>query len=306
MENEKNNSQILATWLKEQLHYEDIGDKLVKRETKNWKREKCYISRKEKKIIFITECFTEKNGDIRITAGTEEQSVFYPFKELYKEYRKKDYRIFFLSAGNTGAQDSIESMRNYVLAIEPLKILNLDLVQLYNGTTEFKFFKNDIVEKLKDDIYMHLPTLQDNFYVSIVRISKNNTENKIKIDDGKYLKQCLNIFDSRVYTDTVDVTKWIATKMHKNNAKKLGLPRNLLIYGAPGTGKSHYIDDKFEKDFYCVPEETEKLEQYRKTLSEDLGINIPENADIKATIKNEFFTRVTFYEDYSYENFVGC
>ena len=26
MENEKNNSQILATWLKEQLHYEDIED----------------------------------------------------------------------------------------------------------------------------------------------------------------------------------------------------------------------------------------------------------------------------------------
>ena len=149
-------------------------------------------------------------------------------------------------------------------------------------------------------------------YAVFIRIPtvEEKTEKTVTVDGVHYdVTNLWNYFicsDSRTYKDAVYVTKWIATEMHKNNAKNLGLPRNLLIYGAPGTGKSHYIDDKFEKDFYCVPEETEKLEQYRKELSEKLGIDIPEDADIKATIKNEFFTRVTFYKDYSYENFVGC
>ena len=149
-------------------------------------------------------------------------------------------------------------------------------------------------------------------YAVFIRIPtvEEKTEKTVTVDGVHYdVTNLWNYFicsDSRTYKDAVYVTNWIATEMHKNNAKNLGLPRNLLIYGAPGTGKSHYIDDKFEKDFYCVPEETEKLEQYRKELSEKLGIDIPEDADIKATIKNEFFTRVTFYKDYSYENFVGC
>ena len=119
--------------------------------------------------------------------------------------------------------------------------------------------------------------------------------------------------DSRTYKDTVDVTKWIATEMHKNNAKDLDLPHNLLIYGAPGTGKSHYIDDKFKNDFYPVPKDEDERKKYIKNLEENIKkeynnepFTIPKNADIEATIKNEFFTRVTFYEDYSYENFVGC
>jgi len=313
MGNEYNNNLALVDWFSSEknIGYESFSHKLEKREIRGDNREKCFINTTEHKIVFVTDTFRANDEEIFLSVGKQDlEPVFYPFKELYKEYRNKNYRIFFLSVGGTGSfeDDDLKKTKHYVFAIEPLKILNQDLVQLFTKTT-FSLFDKNRANKLKSEFYLHQRTLEENFYVSILKISEDNAKDenkKIKINDGKYLKWYLDTFDSRVYTDMVDVTKWIATEMHKNNAKNLGLPRNLLIYGAPGTGKSHYIDDKFEKDFYCVPEETEKLEQYRKELSEKLGIDIPEDADIKATIKNEFFTRVTFYEDYSYENFVGC
>ena len=229
------------------------------------------------------------------------------FKNIYDNKRKEimdtiiNYKTFFI----TGVSDEID--KNYIVSIEFRKSNLFDYQT--RSTEHLHMDKNtldDVKAKLKSGKpYFRFPLHEDtkkNFYGYLVFIKvKENNE-----FTDKYLDYYFTCSDSRTYKDTVYVTKWIATEMHKNNAKNLGLPRNLLIYGAPGTGKSHYIDDKFEKDFYCVPEETEKLEQYRKTLSENLRINIPENADIKATIKNEFFTRVTFYEDYSYENFVGC
>jgi AAA+ superfamily predicted ATPase len=53
-------------------------------------------------------------------------------------------------------------------------------------------------------------------------------------------------------------------------AKNTVWPKNLLIFGAPGTGKSFAIDKKLA----------------------DLGWK-------------KYAQRVTFYEDYSYEKFVG-
>ena len=231
------------------------------------------------------------------------------FKNIYDNKRKEimdtiiNYKTFFI----TGVSDEIDKNKNYIVSIEFRKS---NLFDYQTRSTEHLHMDRNTLDDVKAKLesgkpYFRFPLHEDtnkNFYGYLVFIKvKENNE-----FTDKYLDYYFTCSDSRTYKDTVYVTNWIATEMYKNNAKDLGLPRNLLIYGAPGTGKSHYIDDKFEKDFYCVPEETEKLEQYRKELSEKLGIDIPEDADIKATIKNEFFTRVTFYEDYSYENFVGC
>ena len=200
----------------------------------------------------------------------------------------------------------------YVLSVEPFDgkdAVNTSTTSL-KTTSDYETLKKMLEDGLKSDkscvcidgqCHGKSQAVGKKYWLRFIKIVDINGNTTYDI-----VKHYLELSDSRTYKDTVYVTNWIATEMHKNNAKNLGLPRNLLIYGAPGTGKSHYIDDKFEKDFYCVPEETEKLEQYRKELSEKLGIDIPEDADIKATIKNEFFTRVTFYKDYSYENFVGC
>lgn len=266
--------------------------------------EKCYVNEDGKKIIFVTSNIRysgDKKGCM-ISVGTQDEPAFYPFKEAYDLY-KKDYQIFFLSVCSDSDDVVYKDIKRFVVSIEPLAIPDNDISKLDDTGITLDSDINKLSNKISNSKLKRIP-INENLqacFICVDWIEDGKSERKYTLLDFY-----LSVFDSRTYKDTVYVTNWIATEMHKNNAKNLGLPRNLLIYGAPGTGKSHYIDDKFEKDFYCVPEETEKLEQYRKELSEKLGIDIPEDADIKATIKNEFFTRVTFYKDYSYENFVGC
>ena len=77
------------------------------------------------------------------------------------------------------------------------------------------------------------------------------------------------------------------------------LPHNLLVSGAPGTGKSHYLEKEVLHAGKSIID---------KAIKEDPSFN--EN-DIKRKTAEKnycdnYMTRVTFYEDYSYENFVGC
>lgn len=65
--------------------------------------------------------------------------------------------------------------------------------------------------------------------------------------------------------------KEIKDKIDNFSTNNIGLPYNWIVYGAPGTGKSF-----------------------------DLNKNVESNFD------NEFFERVTFYNRYSYSNFVGA
>ena len=236
------------------------------------------------------------------------------FKNIYDNKRKEimdtiiNYKTFFI----TGVSDEID--KNYIVSIEFRKS---NLFDYQTRSTEHLHMDRNTLDDVKAKLesgkpYFRFSLHEDtnkNFYGYLVFIKvKENNE-----FTDKYLDYYFTCSDSRTYKDTVDVTKWIATEMHKNNAKDLDLPHNLLIYGAPGTGKSHYIDDKFKNDFYPVPKDEDERKKYIKNLEENIKkeynnepFTIPKNADIEATIKNEFFTRVTFYEDYSYENFVGC
>ena len=316
----------LCKWL-ESKGYKPIKNELVERKlpasntesgsSNPQNPEECYINDTKKTIVCIAQNFQVRSKDkVAISIGRNEESTLYPFKNVYKNYNEK-YKFFILvpCAEPTKPENKpkYKIVENFIVSLEPISIREHDLSKLKSATSMDFGRYNDLEEKLTTtDIktkklsylsYRRIKVENNDFFATFILAFKNEENSEKKY---KYLNDYMKLFDSRTYKDVVDVTKWIATEMHKNNAKNLGLPRNLLIYGAPGTGKSHYIDDKFEKDFYCVPEETEKLEQYRKELSEKLGIDIPEDADIKATIKNEFFTRVTFYEDYSYEHFVGC
>ena len=298
----------LHNFLTDSRGYRDKTKELLTKR-KGTNPEQCYVNEDEKKIIFVTSNIrfagttdSNKNSNKKsciIAVGTPNEPAFYPFKQAYDKY-KKDYQIFFLSVCSDSNDVVYKDIKRFVVSIEPLAIPDNDISKLSNTVITFDSDIKKLSNKISDISFERIP-IDEKLQAYFMCVEDGNSKR-----DYTLLDSYLSVFDSRTYKDAVYVTNWIATEMYKNNAKDLGLPRNLLIYGAPGTGKSHYIDDKFEKDFYCVPEETEKLEQYRKELSEKLGIDIPEDADIKATIKNEFFTRVTFYEDYSYENFVGC
>ena len=89
------------------------------------------------------------------------------------------------------------------------------------------------------------------------------------------LERYLHYFDSRPYmTDTQAGSRpvYMPSALYTPDQAPLSFPWNLLVHGAPGTGKSHLLD--------------EKIKEYRASIPVE-------------------FMRVTFYEDYSYGQFVG-
>lgn len=89
------------------------------------------------------------------------------------------------------------------------------------------------------------------------------------------LENYLQYFDSRPYmTDLSGGYRVVfnPSALYNPDSSPLDLPHNLLVHGAPGTGKSHFLDSA-AKDFVAADQA-----KYR---------------------------RVTFYEDYSYGQFVG-
>lgn len=90
-------------------------------------------------------------------------------------------------------------------------------------------------------------------------------------------------------------------------------PNNFLIAGAPGTGKSHLVDTKVDdairRNIYFSMEDAEdkydaeKVDLFLQGKADELSITV---SDYFEGIKRERVRRVTFYEEYSYESFVGC
>lgn len=125
------------------------------------------------------------------------------------------------------------------------------------------------------------------FFINQLQLSNNNVINKdyfavLKSDDGNYYLYFVPNFQyenfieklskSDIKIDTVDVDK---QNISKSNNKDDDYPRNRIIFGAPGTGKSFLINKE------CI----ELLKKY--------GVG------------DENYERVTFHPDYSYANFVG-
>ena len=296
----------LHNFLTDSRGYRDKTKELLTKR-KGTNPEQCYVNEDEKKIIFVTSNIrfagttdSNKNSNKKsciIAVGTPNEPAFYPFKKAYDKY-KKDYQIFFLSVCSDSDDVVYKDIKRFVVSIEPLAIPDNDISKLSNTVITFDSDIKKLSNKISDISFERIP-IDEKLQAYFMCVEDGNSKR-----DYTLLDSYLSVFDSRTYKDAVYVTNWIATEMYKNNAKDLGLPRNLLIYGAPGTGKSHYIDEKFEKEF-CPVDENKVDEIIQKK-----NIVVPSEADKKKTIekyyKDNYFTRVTFYEDYSYENFVGC
>lgn len=129
---------------------------------------------------------------------------------------------------------------------------------------------------------------EDRGYSVIVKVKNNKDEL-----DLSHLKDYLVSTNSRMFKD-VKLVELCTSKSTDTDAK------NVLVFGAPGTGKSRWVDDTIKNHIAepIVPDKTfddDEAEKYKEDREKK----------IKDEIK-QYVTRVTFYEDYSYENFVGC
>ncbi|GAA0778481.1 hypothetical protein GCM10008908_35500 [Clostridium subterminale] len=132
------------------------------------------------------------------------------------------------------------------------------------------------------------------------------------------LKQYILCFDSRPYSKYITkITDFLPNNISSESSVEMIAnelwPNNFLIAGAPGTGKSYMINEHvlvaIKKEIFLkekgkgVPFDETEADRIIQDLAVKNGINEKQCIEI---ILKERVRRVTFYEDYSYENFVGC
>lgn len=127
---------------------------------------------------------------------------------------------------------------------------------------------------------------------------------KIKDQDNNYVYNFFDSYvmstDNRTYSKTIrNLTRIESVQKKENQEIESKYPYNMLVYGAPGTGKSHWLDE-------LVENEVNDKFVLRKDENQQIEEALPRDLDVVAEFKRQFVKRITFYEDYSYENFVGC
>lgn len=132
------------------------------------------------------------------------------------------------------------------------------------------------------------------------------------------LKQYLLCFDSRPFSKYITkITDFLPSNMGSERGVEMIAndmwPNNFLVAGAPGTGKSHIINEKvisaIKKELFL--KEKGKDADYDETEVDSIISTIATSAGVDETqalemILKERVRRITFYEDYSYESFIGC
>lgn len=151
------------------------------------------------------------------------------------------------------------------------------------------------------------------YYITYVP-SKDNEGNHT----DEYLKQYLFSFDSRPYSRYITkIIDFLPSKMEVSKTIEAtaidSWPCNFLLAGAPGTGKSYSMDRQvsnvlkrniyFEKMGDGEEYSEDKIEEILNKMALEANVDKETCFEI---IKNERVRRVTFYEDYSYESFIGC
>ena len=195
--------------------------------------------------------------------------------EAYQENVKSRYLLLTGNAEDrskkTENYNIPESLKDYIISIEPFTMKD-------DGTTTTFTIprgKDDAFEKLEGysknhrDVGIYKTTVDGTPQFNLVMIRVRENGNFVT----KYMDAYLASSDSRTFHDVKYTVAQFESPTDKREQPKAtgNWPHNLLIFGAPGTGKS-----------YCIQEKIDELGW------------------------NEHMRRVTFYEDYSYEKFVGA
>ena len=144
-----------------------------------------------------------------------------------------------------------------------------------------------------------------------------NNMGYLSIINKTYIEDYIRYFDNRPYMISVETLSGgsmiievpeFVEKIAKEQKSVLKFPRNRLLTGAPGTGKSFRFSEDSEE--YVETDKKTKLytEDEVNTLTNGMAPNL--STIVKPVLENAtLFTdirRITFYPDYSYGNFVGC
>ncbi len=233
--------------------------------------------------------------------------------ESCKVEQAGDYRFFLFGVSNptdpgTGASaDKIAQYNRYkdwVVSVEGISNLageRFDIVVSLNEAIDF-FDENNLATyvriKSESSSYQFLSVFKP-YYAQNGTISYPSLESYLQIFDNRpYRTIIYNAANYiRVLGEDAD------TDANSTNS----FYRNWLVSGAPGTGKSYMLDQKTSE---LLAGKTRKewveelVEEDLSDLSEEEKIDIANNQI--ENVLSQYVRRVTFYEDYAYENFVGC
>lgn len=236
-------------------------------------------------IVVRTSPSEQRYIDLNSCGGNAWKKIVEAWNRAISENKK----FFFFAINHIDTK-----LRNYILSLE------LSPRDYGNNTVYIRSeYESDMAAGIVDMKRYKLP----NGYLSII--------NRTKILD--YIKY----FDNRPYM--INVSKMSGGKMMvevpefvekiaKEQKSVLKFPKNRLLTGAPGTGKSYrfsedseeYIKDENRSALYTVDEVNNLLSSISPALK-PLIKPVLENAKLFSEIR-----RITFYPDYSYGSFVGC
>lgn len=270
-------------------------------------------------------------------------------KEKSTQYKKDDNQVFLISnisatgdryvgsndkviANNYGDLNAIylggftdtlykisglEWLKNYIYVLEPLKKIT---TKTYNLSAYLSKIKDS--GKIPNDPIIRVKEEDKGYHVVLIKIKDSAGK-----DCDEYLKCYLESANHNTYRDLkyeIKVTEATGERSKMSEISKY--PHNMLVFGAPGTGKSTYIEGLIDNELLCSQKAYNRYIEYFEKIyggklefhNEDGSIFEYTDAELPTSVfekiiaqkeyieyKRHYAQRVTFYEDYGYESFVG-
>lgn len=231
-------------------------------------KEETYVNNFDKRNVDVVRTETGEDviisySDISITGTDRAKPQIRVFmdkqKNVYENARMRKMRYFLLTifSKDNAMAKNINNFdpHDFIVAIET----NVDNENSRRDLRSLYDYLDDYIKENGDVDFLRCTQGQHQsgiYQASFIRIKKDG------IDTPIFLKNYITYFDNRPYMNSIDETIGVEEK------ERINAHYNRIVFGAPGTGKSHRLDDD----------------------SKSFGSNME---------------RVTFHPNYAYSQFVG-